>query len=145
MIMVDINVLMDAAERREPHFTHAAALIEQVVRGTLDAMIPAHGVTTLYYLLTRARDRAFADRQVSWLLRYFEVGSLNRDGFRQAHAYGWPDFEDAVVAVTALMNGCDAVVTRDVEGFTDSPVRAVHPGELGIDSVHEQIVAHYGT
>lgn len=145
MILVDINVLMDAAVRREPHYIHAAALLERVTQGTLTAMVPAHGVTTLHYLLARARDRAFADRQIGWLLRHFEVGALDRDGFRQAQAYGWPDFENAVVAVTALRNSCDAIVTRDVGGFAGSPVRAVHPGELGIDSVHEQIVARYGT
>lgn len=143
MILVDINVLMDAAERRAPHFIAAAVLMERVVRGELVAMVPAHGVTTLHYLLTSARDTAFAGRQVGWLLRHFEVGVLDRDGFRQAHAMEWPDFEDAVVAVTAERYRCTAIVTRDLAGFRSSTIPAIPPAELSIDSIHEGIVAAY--
>ena len=52
--------------------------------------------------------------------------------------------EDAVVAVTAQHFGCTAIVTRDLTGFASSPVPAMHPRELDIDSIHEQIVAAYG-
>ena len=144
MILIDINVLIDAAVRREPHFIDAAAVLERVIRGDVVAMVPAHGVTTLHYLLSRARGRDFASRQVGWLLRHFEIGGLDRDAFRDAHAMSWPDFEDAVVAVTAQHFGCTAIVTRDLTGFASSPVPAMHPRELDIDSIHEQIVAAYG-
>ena len=145
MILVDINILMDAAEQRDPHFLDAAVLIERVIHKEVAAMVPAHGVTTLHYLLARGRDEHFASRQVGWLLRHFEVGALDRDGFRQAHAMAWPDFEDAVVAVIAERHHCEAIVTRDLAGFRLSPVPAVPPAELGIDSIHEQMVAAYTT
>lgn len=143
MILVDINVVMDVAQKREPHAAHAAAIIERVVRGDLDALIPAHALTTLHYLLTRHGGRGFARQQLNWILRCFEIGSLDREGFRLAHAMGWTDFEDAVVAVTAQRYGCTAIVTRDLKGFASSPVRAVHPVELDIDKIHESIVAAY--
>jgi predicted nucleic acid-binding protein len=143
VILVDINVLMDAAEHREPHYLDAAVLMERVIRRELIAMVPAHGVTTLHYLLSHGRGSDFATRQVGWLLRHFEVGGLDREGFRQAHAMGWPDFEDAVVAVTAERHGCEVIVTRDLAGFASSSVPAIPPAELGIDSIHEEIVAAY--
>lgn len=143
MILVDINVLIDVAVRREPHYLDASVLMERVIRGELAAMVPAHGVTTLHYLLAQARDHHFATRQIGWVLRHFEVGALNRDGFRQAHAMGWPDFEDAVVAVTAERHGCEAIVTRDLAGFRSASVPAIPPAEIAIDSIHEQIVAAY--
>ena len=144
MILIDINVVMDVVQKREPHAPHSAVVIERVVRGELDAMIPGHAITTLDYLLTRHAGRAFAKRQLEWMLRCFEIGSLDKQGFRLAHSMGWPDFEDAVVAVTAQHFGCTAIVTRDLSGFAASRVPAMHPRELDIDSIHEQIVAAYG-
>lgn len=143
MILIDIDVLIDAAIRREPHFIDAAAVLEGVIRGDMVAMVPAHGVTTLHYLLSRARGHDFATRQVGWLLRHFEIGGLDRNAFREAHALGWSDFEDAVVAVTAHRYGCTAIVTRDLAGFASSPVPAILPTELEIDRIHESIIAAY--
>jgi hypothetical protein len=43
----------------------------------------------------------------------------------RALGLGWPDFEDAVCAAAAEASGCQAIVTRDPDGFPDSPVPVV--------------------
>ena len=40
------------------------------------------------------------------------------------------DFEDAVVAASAKLSGCDYVITRNVQDFRLSPVSAVPPAEF---------------
>jgi hypothetical protein len=47
--------------------------------------------------------------------------------FRRALALGWPDFEDAVCAAAAEAAGCQAIVTRDLDGFPASPLPVVDP------------------
>ena len=63
------------------------------------------------------------------MLRYFEVVPAGRDAMLRARTLGWDDFEDAVVAAAAESAGCDALVTRNVKDFRDSPVPALTPEE----------------
>ena len=48
-------------------------------------LVPAHGVTTIFYLLERARDAAFARDRVERLVRVFTVAAVDGGGpFRTA-------------------------------------------------------------
>jgi len=40
------------------------------------------------------------------------------------------DFEDAVVAASALKEKCDFIATRNIGDFRNSPLKAVTPEEL---------------
>ena len=50
-IILDLNVLMDYAQKREPHFAFSSIVISGVLKGHHIGHIPAHAVTTLYYLI----------------------------------------------------------------------------------------------
>ena len=44
-----------------------------------------------------------------------------------ALALAWPDFEDAVCAAAAEASGCDALVTRDPDGYPNAPLPVIDP------------------
>jgi hypothetical protein len=46
---------------------------------------------------------------------------------RRALALAWPDFEDAVCAAAAEASGCDALVTRDPDGYANAPFPVIDP------------------
>lgn len=129
MILVDVNVVLDVLQRREPHYPASAAVLDRTLRGTTTAALPAHAITTVHYIVGRYQDGVTADRAVSWLLRYFQIVAIGRDDLVQALALGWPDFEDAVVAIAARSAGCTAIITRNVRDFPGSPVAALTPEE----------------
>ena len=130
MILIDLNVMLDVVQERAPHVAASARVLETVLRGDTPAMIPAHAVTTIHYLVTRYRDRQTADRTIDWLLRYFEIADVRRDQLMRARVLDWPDFEDAVVAASAESAGCDTIVTRNIRDFSASPVPACTPEEF---------------
>jgi predicted nucleic acid-binding protein len=129
LILVDLNVLLDVLQKREPHYRASAGVLEDVVRERVSGALAAHGVTTVHYLVRRARDGAAADGAVDWLLRYFSVLPVGAKELQRARALGWPDFEDAVVAAAAETGRCAAIVTRNVKDFAGSPVEAMTPEE----------------
>jgi predicted nucleic acid-binding protein len=90
-------------------------------------MVPAHGVTTIFYLLEKARGAAFAREGVQRLIRVFNVAPVNEDVVRRALALAWADFEDAVCAAAAEASGCDALVTRDPDGYPEAPLPVIDP------------------
>ncbi|MFA9462253.1 PIN domain-containing protein [Thiohalorhabdus methylotrophus] len=130
MILVDLNVLLDVIQQREPYYRASAAVVEEVIHGKTTAALPAHAVTTLYYIVGRYRDREAAEGVVDWLLRYFSVAAVGRAELLRTRALGSPDFEDAVVAASAEAEGCGAIVTRNVKDFPGSPVEVMTPEEF---------------
>lgn len=126
-LLLDLNVILDVILERQPGVEAASALWAALERGRGRGLIPAHGVTTVFYLLERARDAAFARSGVERPLTVFSVASIDEAVLRRALVLGWPDFEDAVCAASAEACGCQAIVTRDPDGFPDSPIPLVDP------------------
>jgi predicted nucleic acid-binding protein len=121
-IMVDVNVVLDALLDRRPHAASAIALWERVELGAVQALIPAHGVTTIYYLAARQRDATFARRVVADLLTVFGVAPVDGKVLHRALTLASRDFEDAVCAAAAEASKCDTIVTRDPGGFPTEPI-----------------------
>jgi predicted nucleic acid-binding protein len=128
-LLVDRNVVLDVLLRRELHLATSAAVWAAVERQCIAAMLPAHGVTTIFYLAAKALGREAARRVVSDLLLVFAVAPIDTIVLRRAASTSLADFEDAVTAAAAEAAGCDFVVTRDPSGFAGSGVPAITPGE----------------
>lgn len=152
-LLVDVNVALDALLTRPPHADAATRLWTAVEEKRGIGLLPAHGVTTLFYLVARARGAATARRIVADTLTVFDVAPVDQAVLTRALALAWPDFEDAVCAAAAAAAACDAIVTRDISGFRDTPVRAVHPAaalalldeDSGPGRVAERARAAYAT
>ena len=55
-ILFDTNVLLDALLERESHVQDAAQLVAAVETGMLAGILSATTLTTIYYIVERARD-----------------------------------------------------------------------------------------
>ena len=126
-LLLDPNVFLDVILDRPPGADVAAQLWAAIERGQGHGMVPAHGVTTIFYVLEKARGAAFARDGVARLIRVFNVASVDDDVVRRALALAWPDFEDAVCAAAAEASGCDALVTRDPDGYPNAPLPVIDP------------------
>ena len=117
------SVILD----RRPGVDAASALWAAIENGDGLGLIPAHGVTTIFYLLEKARGSAFARDGVERLVSVFGVAAVDATVIRRALVFGWPDFEDAVCAAAAEASGCEAIVTRDPDGYPSPPIPAIDP------------------
>jgi len=128
--LLDTNVVLDALFAREP-FGEQAAVIwkaheDERFTGYLCAITPV----TVFYLARKEVGRKRALRMVSDLMDAFEVSPVSREVLRSALQLETKDFEDAVQIASALADGLDYIVTRDVEDYKNSPVKAVTPAEF---------------
>ena len=135
-VMLDLNVLLDIIQKRDPHFSASAELLDLVARGAIRGRVPGHGVTTIHYIVAKYADRQKADQAVDWLLAQTTVTPADKDDFLRARVLSMPDFEDAVVAALAESCGCDYVASRNAADFASSPVPALTPEELLAQLAH---------
>ena len=70
-VTLDINVLLDVFQKREPHYAASAQVVSMVTAGTLAGVCPAHGLTTLYYLVRKHASKPDAEDAMDQVLRAF--------------------------------------------------------------------------
>jgi predicted nucleic acid-binding protein len=129
-VMLDLNVLLDVAQRREPFYAASAAVLSQAIEGPNVACLPGHALTTLHYIVAKHAGREPAGTLVDWVLEYLEVVPQDRAQFVRARSLKLTDFEDAALASAAEASGCELIITRNVADFGFSPVSAVTPEEF---------------
>jgi len=128
--MLDLNVLLDVVQRREPFYTASAAVLSQAVERPNVASLPSHALTTLHYIGSKYANQEQAGILIDWILANLEVVPQDRSQFLRARSLNFDDFEDAALASAAEASGCELIVTRNVADFGSSPVPAVTPEEL---------------
>jgi predicted nucleic acid-binding protein len=127
LLLFDLNVVLDVLFDRAPFATEAAALWTAAKDRDVIGLIPAHGFTTIHYLVRHEKDADVARRAIADLLGVFQVAAVDEAVIRRAASLNWTDFEDAVVAAAADAAGCDALVTRNPSHFPKAPVTVLEP------------------
>lgn len=126
-ILVDVNVVLDVLLARAPHAAASTACLAAIEAGRAEGFLSAHAVTTLAYLVGRARGKDEAKKVVQDLCDLFALAPVDAAVIRRAILLPVGDFEDAVTASAAEACGCEAILTRDGSGFRGSPVPAIEP------------------
>ncbi|MBI2377259.1 MAG: PIN domain-containing protein [Deltaproteobacteria bacterium] len=119
-ILLDLNLILDVLIDREPYAEESSALWAAIENHEAEGFLSAHCVTTLHCLAARSGHGQFGDQCVSDVLSVFGVAAVDRSVLENAVGMGWADFEDAVCVAAAVASGCQAVATRDREGFKSS-------------------------
>jgi len=127
LLLLDLNVLLDVILERPPNARAAITLWAALERGEGRGLIPAHGITTIFYVLEKAKGPTFARRGVEQMISVFGVAPVDEQVLRAALVYGWPDFEDAVCAAAAVSADCHALVSRDPRGYPEPPLPVIDP------------------
>ena len=129
-VLIDLNVILDVVQHRQPHYAASARVLTEARQGHVNAVLPSHAMTTLYYLVERHTNQVRAEEVVDWMLTHFDVASAGKQDFLAARALPVTDFEDAVVASLAAREGCDYIVTRNEQDFSSVRPPAIAPSDL---------------
>jgi predicted nucleic acid-binding protein len=124
-VLVDLNVIVDVLQNRQPFYEDSARVIDAVARGEVMGWLAAHSVTTLFYVISRTRNRETAVQAVTSLLESFTVAKVDDAVIRDALSMGWKDFEDAVQMASAGAEGVDYLITRNVKDFQSGSVPVI--------------------
>jgi predicted nucleic acid-binding protein len=130
-LLIDTNIVLDLLARREPFYEDAAKLFSLADKNQLILSISSLTMANTYYLLQKVISGTVAKE----ILRKFKILTtvlalddkildlaLNDSGFG--------DFEDAVQYYTALENGQDIIITRNLKDFKTSKIPVLTASEF---------------
>ena len=129
-VLIDLNVILDVLQRREPFFTASTQVLASAETGQIEGWIAAHSVTTLFYLLAKDRSAQLARVAISDLLTILSVAAVDQGVIEQALSLPYDDFEDAVQMTAAARSGADYLVSRNVADYKEGPLPVLQPAEL---------------
>ena len=130
-VLVDLNIVLDVLEKREPHFLDSVKIWTAVDKGDIDGCLAAHSLTTLFYIMRKRVGSKQATKLLAHTLNIFSVAPVDEKVIRQALLLDWHDFEDAVQLCAAAQVGVDYLITRNVKDFKGGSIPVMMPAAFG--------------
>lgn len=133
-LLIDSNVILDRMLKREPFWESAKKILDIADKNNnngINGYISASAVTDIYYIAYRSlKDREKVRVLLSEILKVIKIASISGVNIQYAFDLNWKDFEDAVQYSVALSNGMDAIITRNMKGFSQGEVKICTPEEI---------------
>jgi predicted nucleic acid-binding protein len=129
-VLIDLNILLDVLQKREPFYETSAGLLAAVERGQVQGYLAAHSLTTLFYLVQKSNSSAEARATITNLLQFIKIAPVDQSTIEQALNLDYPDFEDAVQMITAVQCKVDCLVTRNVKDYRPALLHVLQPVEF---------------
>lgn len=126
-ILIDINILLDVLQKREPFYDASAQLLAAVEAGRVKGYIAAHSITTLFYLIKKDRSPAEARATITNMLQFIKIASIDQNTIEQALNLDYRDYEDAVQMISAVQCKVDCLITRNVKDYEPTLLPVMQP------------------
>lgn len=131
-LLIDSNVILDYMLEREPFFEMAKNVLNLAEKDDdITEFISASAVTDINYIAYRTlKNRDLVYSLIKKVLKMVNVATVTNEEITNALNLNWKDFEDAVQYSVALSNGMDAIITRNMKGFSQGEVKICTPEEI---------------
>jgi predicted nucleic acid-binding protein len=129
-VLVDLNVVLDVLQGREPFYTSSAQVLANLETGAAEGAIAAHAVTTLFYLIAKSGSADQARATLTEILRFLSIAAVDQEVTEEALNLPYRDFEDAVQMMAAVHYGAQYLITRNVQDYQTGPLSALRPVEF---------------
>jgi predicted nucleic acid-binding protein len=127
VVLIDLNVLLDVLQKREPFYKASASLLAAVETGRVQGYVAAHSLTTLFYLIQKGKSSAEARATITSLLQFIKVAPVDQSTLEQALNLDFKDYEDAVQMISALQCKADCLVTRNTKDYQPALLPVMQP------------------
>lgn len=129
-ILLDTNIILDIALKREPYFEHSSKIFELIDKNRIIGYITASTVTDIYYISRKQKGKEIATEFISNLIEIVDVIGVDKSIIVKALKSNLNDFEDAVQVSAAEYNEIEIIVTRNKSDFLNSSIEILTPKEL---------------
>ena len=127
-LLLDTNIVIDIASKRQGYVA-SRDLLRFCELHRVEGFVSTTTVTDAMYILRKYLAPGSVREAVRVLLNILDVVEVQKSDVMCALEGDWRDFEDAVQAACATRNKMNYIVSRNVEDFSASAVKAISPEE----------------
>lgn len=122
-LLIDTNIVIDLLAKRDPHYYHAAQIFSLGDTRKIELSVSALTIANTNYMLLKLKSHYEVKsilRRFKLLITVLPLGdkvinlALNDTDFK--------DFEDGLQYFTAIENGQDIIITRNMKDFKKSQI-----------------------
>jgi predicted nucleic acid-binding protein len=130
-VLVDTNVILDVLLRRTDFYALSYEIFKLSEKNEINGFISASAITDIFYIVHRD-DKQNGDiyQTMSDLTGVFAIAPVTQAIISSALALHWKDFEDAVQYQTAVENGFDYIVTRNIADYETVNIPCLEPAQF---------------
>ena len=128
-LLIDTNILLDAAMGERPGWEAATLLIDELAFEDVIGYVSALSLKDVYYVLTKYADEHAARSFVLATMDLLTVAGVDGALCRLAALSDEPDFEDGIIRTCAESLPVDFIISRDEKAFAHSPIRRLSAQE----------------
>lgn len=129
-VLLDTDVVLDVVLAREPFAQESTQLFRLHEQGKIDVYIAAITPINVFYITRKIKGGHVARQAIESLLGSFAVCPLSHSLLDEAYKLAFADYEDAVQHASAIANGLDAIVTRDVYDYKNATLPVLSPTDF---------------
>lgn len=129
-VLLDTNVILDVALKREPFVAASSATLRKCEADGIEKFVAWHSLSNLFYILGKDRGAGSAIEFLEWLVTIARVPTVGHPDAVEALRFGMTDFEDALQLSAAIACGASVLITRNAADFKNSPVTVRTPEQF---------------
>lgn len=130
LVLLDTDVILDLFLDREPFADAAAILWRAHETEQLTAYVSAIMPVNIFYVARKLKGQEVAHQAVTELLAALPVSTVDHAVLQAALATDFKDFEDAVQHASALANGIETIITRNVSDYSAATLSVYTPDDF---------------
>lgn len=131
VILIDTNVALDYLTMRQPYYEDARNIMRACADEQVQGFIAFHSLPNIFYILRKIYSEMERREMLRQLCLVLRVTGASHDKICNAiERNDFPDFEDCLQDECAKEVSADFIVTRNVEDFLNSQVKAITPKQL---------------
>jgi predicted nucleic acid-binding protein len=137
-LFIDTNIVIDLLSRREPFYSDTATLFSLADKKQIKLSISSLTIANASYILLRQMDRNKTKAIIKDLMLLVQILPLDDKIIELAlNDVTFSDFEDGLQYFTAMVNGQDLIITRNLKDYKNSMLSIMSVTEF-IESYDEK-------
>jgi predicted nucleic acid-binding protein len=128
-LFLDTNVVLDLLGERKPFYESIAKIATLADKEQITLVVSALSYSTVNYILMKHENREKVIGKLQKFKVISEICSLDEVIIEKGLNSKFKDFEDALQYFSALKNGCNIIITRNVKDFKESEIPVMTPAE----------------
>jgi predicted nucleic-acid-binding protein len=130
-ILIDTNIVLDFLLRREPHIKNAGIIFKACKEFKINGFIAAHSIPDIFYIMRKSYTLYELKEIIKLLANFISIINLTEEMILSALSeHNFSDFEDSLQDECAQEINADYIITRNVNDFAHSKVKAIEPKEF---------------